>query len=199
MRIYNLLSICALLFSIGCGQTKGYLGPDLPPEQLTAVRFSANGPVSLSNETVDTVGLGTFSSGIDVLPGSHIAALSLAYKVMNYCDPFYCRDTSTRNNNGVITSRQCTCSRECYYNHYAANCNVNFTSRAGETVDITAISSPGSARVTDWHRSSGREPAESTIYANGSSGASSSNECSDFRWSHSDSETESNSATYCPY
>ncbi len=69
-KIRFVLIILLSLFVSGCVRTRGYSGPELPPEQIATIRFGT-GPsnIDLVRSVVDTIEANFL--GIDMLPGLH--------------------------------------------------------------------------------------------------------------------------------
>ncbi len=125
---------------VGCGVTKGYPGPELPPEQVSRVFFSSQSPLSLSSKRIDAVSEGFFDQGIAVLPGEHTASMSVIGTDEEECGTNYCRETVERDKDGDVVSRTCECSQPCSQDKYSSNCSTSFATAAG--VDYTIEVNP---------------------------------------------------------
>lgn len=137
MKIRSLilcLSLALLLTS--CGYTKGYIGPDLPPEKISRITFSAGSPLSISGESVDTVPVSALNAGIDVLPGKHIASTSISTEMNEQCGSTRCDVNYDYDKDGNVKSRNCTCTQDCDVEVYEGDCSLDFNSSAGKEYTI---------------------------------------------------------------
>ena len=139
----RLLLLCGILIlsSSGCGYTKGYLGPELPPEKVSRITFTGTSPLSLTGEAVDTVPVDAFSAGIDVLPGKHIAATSVSMEMNERCGRTYCDVSVERDKDGYVKERTCTCTQQCDVEVYEGDCSTTFSSKPGRQYSITIVPS----------------------------------------------------------
>ena len=136
-----------LLFStIGCGYTKGYLGPELPPEKISRIEFTGTSPITLSGESVDTVPVDAFKAGIDVLPGKHIASSSVSVEANEQCGRTSCDVSVERDKDGYVKNRTCTCTQQCDIEVYEGNCSANFSSAAGRQYSVRISPAYGGRR-----------------------------------------------------
>jgi hypothetical protein len=159
--------------AIGCGYTKGYVGPELPPEKVSRISFSVSSPLSISGEAVDTVPVSSFNAGIDVLPGKHIAATSVSTEANERCGSTSCDVTVERDKDGYVKSRSCTCSQDCDVEVFEGDCSVSFSSNPGKEYSIS---------VRQSYRGSGYR-AQIDVMELGGRGTIGTGECSELNYS----------------
>lgn len=82
-----ILAVIALSLINACSPTKGYLGPELPPEELSVVYYdSCDSGVKLVKASSEGVEFG--SSGIELLPGKRVVDVSVERPMRPYnCVP----------------------------------------------------------------------------------------------------------------
>ncbi len=146
MRVLRAAALAAGIAAAGCGYTKGYLGPELPPEQISRISFSTGSPLSISGESVDTVPVDAFNAGIDVLPGKHFAATSVTNEANERCGHTSCDVSVERDKDGYVKSRNCTCTQWCEVEVYKGDCSITFNSAAGRQYSIEIRPGYGSRR-----------------------------------------------------
>lgn len=100
-----MLTSCIALH--GCTPAKGYVGPDLPKDQISLIKTESDSGVSLSAESVDGIDLGF--GGIEVLPGEHEFYVEVAVsEEPRNCQP-YSEFDSIGYRNCQRKNRYCDC------------------------------------------------------------------------------------------
>lgn len=151
-KIFLLFLLTASLSA--CAPTKGYSGPDLPPEKISTVSIDYNSAnLEYSAARIDGIEFGY--SGINLLPGSHLFDISVTAKD----PPFNCRTYSNMDYYGYNSCRskqnkQCDCYdyitvyKECLREVYDGICRGEVITRAGVNYNLAIRGYRGSAEIS---------------------------------------------------
>lgn len=147
MRLAILLFVSSCV--VGCSPVKGYLGPELPEDRVSTISTSYDSDyMEVEDSTVD--GIGFYSTGINVLPGTH----SFHFNVTTKEPPFDCETTSSMDYEGYDDCRdergsgECDCYdyltiyKRCFREVHDGSCEGSLRTVAGGKYQI-AISPDG--------------------------------------------------------
>lgn len=135
MRYFLPTLFLSILFT-GCGATKGYEGPTLPPEQISQIRFSQSADIEMRSRLIDKKPVR--SSGVDVLPDVH----SFYLDSLVLGDPTKCTIHTSFDTYGYNSCREdntwCDCynyqtvHKTCIHPAWSATCAGTFSSQPGK-------------------------------------------------------------------
>ncbi len=162
MRAYVIILLC-LLFTIACGPKKGYEGPELPPEQISQIRFQSVDNVKVSKRIVDDTTAPV--RGIDVLPDVH--KFQLVGKVVG--PPRRCNVRTTFNASGyrncLEKNSYCDCFdylsvyKDCAFPVWPSTCVGAISTLPGKVYDIKMYLEQDRVYVATTVRESSGQPA----------------------------------------
>lgn len=162
MRILIISALC-LLLTIGCGPKKGYEGPELPPEQISQIRFQTVENVAVSKRIVDSAEAP--SSGIDVLPDVH--KYQLVGKVVGPAQRCVIRTTFNGSGyrNCLEKNSYCDCFdyltiyKDCTFPIWPSTCVGAISTQPGKIYDIKMYLQQNKVLAATTIRQAGSRPA----------------------------------------
>lgn len=152
------ISLCSLTLS-SCSPVKGYVGPDLPENQVSAIFLNYESDSAEINQAgIEGTAFG--GSGIHVLPGKHVFDLDITVKER----PDNCYSYPKFDDYGYEQclkkkdDRDCYCYdymeiyQRCYQQVRDGNCSGKFQTKAGYQYDIRTTKHGQSANVSVYER-----------------------------------------------